>query len=301
MHKLLEQQLQKHFGASATFPDQWRKFIDEINGVYQESVGTSTTHTGSLIAVDTERRQQETVEALRITEQRLRTIIENLPLVLFTMDMEGNYTLSEGEGLRTMGMEPGELVGKNALEIYKGNDSLIDEFKRALQGEAFTGVSQVDEFMMECTFTPLRNDQDEMIGVIGLANNVTEQYKNQLEQKGAYEKRLEQVRVAAEIAQDIAGAKDMIQLYERAVKAMHEKLDFYNTQIFRYNPAGDSLVLVSGYGDEGARLLTAGYQIEMTDEGPIGRAAKTRQPIFVEGRKRDTRVCTQPLQTGYIK
>ena len=163
MHKLLEQQLQKHFGASATFPDQWRKFIEEIDAVYQESVGTVETHSGSLIAVDTERRQRETAEALRLTEQRLRTIVDNLPLVLFTIDLDGNYTLSEGEGLRAMGMEPGELVGKNALEFYKDNESLVNEFRRALQGEAFTGVSQVDDITMECTFAPLKNEKEEMM------------------------------------------------------------------------------------------------------------------------------------------
>ncbi|KAA3643459.1 MAG: GAF domain-containing protein [Chloroflexi bacterium] len=293
MHRLLEQQLQKHFGASATFPDQWRKFIDDIDAVYQESVGTATTHSGSLVAVDTERRVQETAEALRLTEQRLRTIVENLPLVLFTMDMDGNYTLSEGEGLRAMGMEPGELVGKNALEFYKDNETLVNEFRRALQGESFTGISQIDDFTMECTFTPLKNEQDEMVGVIGLANNVTERFKAEQDIQIAYEQSLENVKAASEISQQIANAKDIVELYQNAVDAIHEKLDLYNTQIFRFNPANDSLVLVAGYGEEGARLLTAGYKIEM-GESVVGRAAKDRQSVLLENVNQDPEWVANP-------
>ncbi|MBA3356100.1 MAG: PAS domain S-box protein [Pyrinomonadaceae bacterium] len=49
-------------------------------------------------AVDiTERVRAE--EALRETEARLRTVIANSPIVLFALDGEGVFTLSEGKGL----------------------------------------------------------------------------------------------------------------------------------------------------------------------------------------------------------
>ena len=293
MHRLLEQQLEQHFGASATFPDQWRKFINEIDAVYQEAVGTSTTQTGSLIAVDTERRQRETAEALRLTEQRLRTIVENLPLVLFTMDMEGNYTFSEGAGLLALGLQPGELVGRNALDVYKDNPPLVNEFKRALQGEAFSGVSKVGDFMMECTYTPMINERDEKVGVIGVANNVTDRVQSEKDVQAAYMQSLENVKAASEISQQIANAPDIAELYQSAVSAIHEKLDLYNTQIFRFNPANDTLVLVAGYGEEGARLLTAGYHIGM-GESVVGQAARSRKSILLENVAEDPEWIANP-------
>ena len=74
---------------------------------------------GSIIAYGvvsdiTARKQAE--EALRGTEHRLRTIINNTPLILFALDHEGIFTLSEGKGLDLIGQKPGELVGRSIFD-----------------------------------------------------------------------------------------------------------------------------------------------------------------------------------------
>ena len=49
----------------------------------------------------TEYKQAE--EALRSAEQRLATVISNLPVVVFALDADGVFTLSEGRAWRRWG------------------------------------------------------------------------------------------------------------------------------------------------------------------------------------------------------
>ena len=54
------------------------------------------------VAMDiTERRRAEA--AIEESEARLRTVVTNVPIVLFAVDSDGNFTLSEGKGLADLG------------------------------------------------------------------------------------------------------------------------------------------------------------------------------------------------------
>src|SRR5688572_6804679 len=57
-------------------------------------------------------------EALRKAEKRLRTVVASASLILFATDKNGIFTLCEGEGLKSLSLEPGQLVGQSAFEIY---------------------------------------------------------------------------------------------------------------------------------------------------------------------------------------
>ncbi|RME47614.1 MAG: PAS domain S-box protein, partial [Chloroflexi bacterium] len=61
-----------------------------------------------------ERRRVE--EALQKSEERLRTIVSNVPIILFAVDKAGVFTLSEGKGLEALGAKPGEVVGRSVAD-----------------------------------------------------------------------------------------------------------------------------------------------------------------------------------------
>ena len=64
----------------------------------------------------TEKKQAR--EALRKAEKRLRTVVASASLILFATDKNGVFTLCEGEGLKSLSLEPGELVGQSVFEVY---------------------------------------------------------------------------------------------------------------------------------------------------------------------------------------
>ena len=125
----------------------------------------------------TERRRGQ--EALRQTEARLRMVVGSASLVIFALDQDGVFTLSEGEGLRALGLNPGEVVGQSVFEVYGDNSAVLESVRRALSGESFSVALDVGELTFETRYTPLTNDANKVNGVIGVATDITENRKAQ--------------------------------------------------------------------------------------------------------------------------
>jgi PAS domain S-box-containing protein len=101
---------------------------------------------------NTELRQSETrqsVTALRKSEKRLRTIIANMPLVLFALDCEGVFTLSEGKGLEALGLRAGKLVGLSVFEVYREVPQLLEDVRRALAADERVTDCRCDGALIE--------------------------------------------------------------------------------------------------------------------------------------------------------
>ena len=120
---------------------------------------------------DTLRRLREELEA---TEARLRAVVANAPIVLFSTDRTGVFTLSEGKGLQPLGLRPGEAVGRSVYDLYHDNPQIVASIQRALAGEAFTMLAEVAGLVYETYYAPLVNDDHVITGVIGVATDVTE-------------------------------------------------------------------------------------------------------------------------------
>ncbi|MGI9069418.1 MAG: PAS domain S-box protein [Pyrinomonadaceae bacterium] len=118
-------------------------------------------------------------EALRQTEERLRTVVSSASLILFALDQNGIFTLSEGEGLTALGWKPGEMVGRSVFEIYGDNPEVLENVSRALAGEAFSTTVYVGEVAFEARYSPLTDEANKVIGVIGVATDITKNRKAQ--------------------------------------------------------------------------------------------------------------------------
>ncbi len=92
-----------------------------------------------------------------------------MPFIVFALDAEGVFTASDGEGLAALGLEPGEVVGRSAFEVYRGEPEVLENLDRALSGESFSSVVMVDNTTFRCRYDPLRGAGGEVIGAVGLA------------------------------------------------------------------------------------------------------------------------------------
>jgi len=61
---------------------------------------------------------QQAAEALRESEQRLRTILDRAAAVVFLKDRNGRYTYVNQEVLRLSGLRPDQLIGKTEYEVF---------------------------------------------------------------------------------------------------------------------------------------------------------------------------------------
>ena len=119
----------------------------------------------------TERKQA--AQARHESEERLRTVITNAPLILFALDAQGVFTLSEGQGLAAMGLTPGQVVGQSVFELYRDVPVVLADCQRALTGEAFRSSLEVAGQAYETWYSPLQSAQGEVGGVIGVSFDVT--------------------------------------------------------------------------------------------------------------------------------
>jgi len=120
----------------------------------------------------TERKITE--ERLTQTEERLRDVIGNAPVILFSLDRFGVINFSEGKGLDAFGVKPKQLVGQSIFDLYHDSPDLHANGHRALSGEEVTFVTEFNNQFFEIHLIPLLDNRGEVTGVTGVSYNITD-------------------------------------------------------------------------------------------------------------------------------
>jgi diguanylate cyclase (GGDEF)-like protein/PAS domain S-box-containing protein len=136
----------------------------------------------------TEYRQLE--EALTKSEERYRTVLEQMEEAYYETDIAGNFTFFNDAMCRQLGYSREELMGMSFKVLTPPEDvkrifGLYNQVYRT--GEPFTSVpierirKDGTRISVESSIFPLRNESGEITGFRGLAGDVTE--RRQFEQK----------------------------------------------------------------------------------------------------------------------
>jgi PAS domain S-box-containing protein len=120
----------------------------------------------------TERKHAETL--LNETELRFHAVISNAPIILFACDKNSNLTLVEGRGLERLGISFETVVGTPADRLYPDEPRVMEMIERALAGEEFSAVVHLATLVFEIICTPQRDANGQVVGMIGVAIDVTE-------------------------------------------------------------------------------------------------------------------------------
>ena len=153
----------------------------------------------ALVDISAEMRAERERE---LAQTHLRTAIDHAPIILFNMDSRGLVTLSEGAGLATLGLKPGEIVGHSIFEVFPEYPAVGDLASRGLAGESFRQVVELRGAAFECSAAPVRDDVGRVIGLTGVATDITE--RTRLEGRIAQTERLRAVAtLAASVAHEI--------------------------------------------------------------------------------------------------
>ncbi|MCB9233609.1 MAG: response regulator [Bacteroidia bacterium] len=137
------------------------------------SEGLSQSLRGALRHSKLIKEKLATERALREKEEQLKTVIESAPLIMYVLNLEGVFLLSEGAGLKKLGVKPGESVGQSAFRLYRNHPGMIRLINKALRGETFTDQIKIGEFYFEVNSTPLFDENGKLMGSTGLAVDIT--------------------------------------------------------------------------------------------------------------------------------
>ena len=119
----------------------------------------------------------------------LRLIVEQMPAVLWATDLDLRLTSSEGAGLTAMGARPGQFVGVTLFDFFNTKDPEflpLAAHRKALLGQSVSFEVDWAGRVYASHCEPLRNPDNSIRGVIGIALDITRQKRTERElQKAA--------------------------------------------------------------------------------------------------------------------
>ena len=115
-------------------------------------------------------------------ETQLRLLIEQLPVILWTTDQNLRITSNWGSGLKMHRAQLGDLAGKNIFEYMKSTDrnaTPIVQHYAALRGTSSRFEYARENRVLDIHVEPLRSAAGEIIGCIGVGQDITERKKTE--------------------------------------------------------------------------------------------------------------------------
>lgn len=178
-------------------------------------------------------RDRELVER----SQLLEALVENVPMILFSLDPDGRFIHSEGYGLERLEFDPGELVGESIFDVYEDKPGILGDASRATDGEEVHSVREAGGRIFETWYRPILLDGT-IDRIIGIGVDVTErvQYEetlNALHESTRHLLTVESKQAACEYVVDVASSI----------------LDLHSVAVYRFDQRENELVPVAYSSD----------------------------------------------------
>jgi PAS domain S-box-containing protein len=162
-------------------------------------------------------------------DEQLRTMVNNLPVVVFALDTDGVFTHSAGKGLEALGLGQGELTGVSIFEAYADYPEIVDAAREALGGDEVRVTQPVEDLMFETWYQPVFED-GELVQVVGVARNITE-----------LKRREERVDALSEATNDLLYTHTEAAVAERVTELAEQIIDRPIAAMWAYDTEDDVL------------------------------------------------------------
>lgn len=114
-------------------------------------------------------------EAIKENEERFRGVVTSTPIITFTTNLSGIFTLSEGIGLSKIDLKPGQLVGQSIFEVCKEFPEILKILRLVLEnGKTLRKDITINGVTFDTLFSPLFGKDKEIKGMMSVATDITE-------------------------------------------------------------------------------------------------------------------------------
>ncbi len=156
-----------------------------INSILNQRVHARTAELRSEIG---ERKQAD--KALQESEANLRTLIKSIPDVVWLKDTQGVYLFCNSRFECLYGAQRKDIIGKTDYDFV--DKELADFFQRHDQAAMVAGIACVNEEeltfaadghreLLETIKTPMFGGEGQLVGVLGIARDITERKRLEVE------------------------------------------------------------------------------------------------------------------------
>ena len=181
--------------AAAVFPVRVRDSVWGVFGVYAGEPGVFRSKEIELLEeaasdigfaighIESEDRRLQAEAALRRSEAHLRTLVNTLPDLVWLKDTQGAYLACNPRFEKFFGATEADILGKTDYAFV--DRELADFFREhdkaamaaggpRMNEEEVTFASDGHRELLETTKTPMRDAEGNLIGVLGIAHDITE-------------------------------------------------------------------------------------------------------------------------------
>lgn len=163
-------------------------------------------------------RLRTAYDALRRSDERLLTVLNNAPLILFAVNRDEVYTLFTGNGVGRLDLSPESIVGQSIRTLHANDARFLKNAAAALQGHTFVDDLPFHGRWFEVRYNPLRGSLAALDGFVAVATDITDR-------RNAERAREEMLAI---VAHDLRNPIDTIQINVGVLRRALE----------RYLPAG---------------------------------------------------------------
>ncbi len=166
------------FGQVAKYriPFYYENFSKEL-GKWYDTYSFSPKQDQFAVIFNDSTARKEAEKALKESEEMFKGVVKNAPAVIYCIDRDGFFTLSEGQALEQLGLQPGEVVGLNVFEFYKEYPDVLDYIRGALEGRKFDSESNVGGLTFENRYTHTYDENGEVKSIICVSIDITDRKK----------------------------------------------------------------------------------------------------------------------------
>jgi PAS domain S-box-containing protein len=122
----------------------------------------------------------EAEAAMRLSEERFRTLVNSMDDIVFTIGRDQRYSGVFGQKLKGLGVGCEAFIGRTATEVFGEAAGRVhdDASRRAMSGEQvvydWSSTHALGTFFFQTRLSPIRDRNDEVTGLVGVARDITD-------------------------------------------------------------------------------------------------------------------------------
>jgi hypothetical protein len=239
--------------------------------------------------------QKSRTGELREREERFRKLSESTFEAIAITD-KGKVVDANEQFARLFGYEPEEVLGMRAWEFatseYRDLISRHDLGDEEMTYEAMHRRKDRSVFWAQVSGKSIVYKERKVR--VTVIRDITERKQFEQQLHASLEHRARQVQTSTEIAQQIAAAPALDDLFQRVVNLIQEQFGFYHVHI--YTLEEDNLTMQEGAGQVGHQMKLAGHAILLSAEPSlVAMAARLGEPVLMRDVRQNPAWLSNPL------
>jgi len=288
----------------ALFAGLWILLSDELLGLLLPDAGALTYWSmikglafvivtalllSGLLRAELRKREQarlalkESEEQIRRSQALLQAVTEGTPDAVFVKDLEGRYLMLNSGTARIVGKSREEILGKDDTAIFPPEDArMLMEGDRQIM-EAGTTQTREESLVIAgerraflATKGPVRDPQNQVIGLFGISHDITERKRHEKEVE-----RLKRLYAAlSQTNQSIVRVRSQDELFVKICRALVEFGQCKVAWIGMLDRETMAVKPVAQWGDDTGYLQSIRIYADDRPEGngPTGRCIREARP-----------------------